>query len=724
MSKKIEDLNKIYDEGVTADKEIFAEQRSNVMLIAGYHYSGKGAKNWNRIRDLRDVPAETKLRLTKNHTQKITKSYFNSLISKSPGVKITPRNEKENQDRKAAELNDSVWQYVKDVDDLDMLIMDLGKDYIDLGECATITYFDPHKGKFLGYEQQIDPTTGQPVMDEETGQPAQDEQSPRFKGKVCTEKILPTNLGRDANATSMKDSPVLWVRKLVPFEQAKALVGNDPEKIKFVQPSEKDEYMVFENSNMEYTNVKGQVLIIEYYFRPCHEYPEGYYYITTKQGVLFEDKLPYGIWPINYAGFDAVQTSPRHRSIVKQVRPYQIEINRTASKIAEHQVTSDDKVLIQSGTKISSGGVLPGVRAIQYSGQAPTVLEGRAGAQYVDYMNSQISEMYQVANISEDMENKPTQSADPYGLLFRSVKDQKKFTVYVEKFEHFLKKLVETRLEFEKKYLDDEDLIPMIGKAEYVNIPEFKSADPLKTQIKVMPMSDDINTMFGKWLAINHMLQYSSSQLTKEDIGRIAKNIPFGNFQDSFSDLTIDSDLADNFMLALERGEFPVPGQEDNKAYMIKRLGKRMRESDFQLLNQEIQKNYKIAKEIYEKMDADEKLAIQRAQQGLIPTTGPLIKTDLQVQVPNSTGGMKTTRMSFPAHTLEWLQKQIEVQGYNLQDLMDMPQANQAAVANKFNEKSMVQNPVDPNSLEQPTEAAQPQGDMTNGFGKPNQPFS
>lgn len=713
--KTIEDLNRLYFDGQSADQAIFAEQRSNVMLIAGNHYSGKGARDWSRIREARDLPSEQKIRLTKNHIQKITKTYLNNIVSCVPGVQIAARNERDNQDRKCAELNQSVWQYGKESLGLDLKIMSWAKDFIDMGECANKVFWNPDAGEFMGYSQKVD-ELGQGVLDE-SGQPAADETKPVFGGQLQIEKILPTNLLRDASATSMEDSPVLMVRKMLPDEDAKALVHNDPAKLKFIQEASRDEYMVFDMNQNGYSMMKGQVLIIEYYFKPCAIYPMGYYYITTKQGILFEGELPFGIYPINYAGFDESQTSPRHKSIVKQLRPYQMEINRTASKIAEHQVTSDDKILIQSGTKIASGGVLPGVRAIQYSGAPPTVLEGRAGAQYVDYMNSQIAEMYQVSNVTEDSERKDT-GADPYGMLFRSVRDQKKFSIYGQKFEGYLKSTCMTYLRLAKKYLPDTQLIPAIGKSEYVNISEFRSAQDVRMQIKAMPMTDDINSMFGKWLAINHTIQYVGTQLGKEDIGRLLRNVPYGNFEESFSDMTLDYDLGTNYLLALDRGEWIEPSSVDNKSYMAKRIEKRMRDSDFKLLDKKIQQMYTTAKQMYEQLEIDEKLAIQRAEQGFIPTGGPLIKTDLQVNLPNTTGGLKTTRAAFPVEALSWLQKQLEVQGSNLQDLAGLDQATQASMANKFTQQSQASNQMNPNTGETTiTGPTQGQGAQNGGFG-------
>lgn len=715
QKKNIADLNAIYEQITTSSKELFAEQRSNSMLVAGNHYSSKTADSWNRIRDLRTIPSEQKLRLTKNHIQKITKSYTNNLISSSPSVKVIPRDEKSNQSRKAAELNDAVWQFAVDTQELKIRTLNLASDYIEIGETAIKCFFNPHVGKIIAYNQKVD-EQGNGVVDE-MGQVVADENSPIREGEIQIEHLLATNLGVDMNCSSFEEAPIVFIRKMMPVTKLKSLVGNDPDKLKMIEEEKKDPTMVFDPSVSDYMTVKDQTLVIEYYIRACEEYPNGYYYITTKNGILFEGELPFGIFPIEYVGFDKIQGNPRHRSIIKQLRPYQLEINRTASKIAEHQITSDDKVLVQSGTKISSGANLAGIRLLQYSGAKPDILEGRSGAQYLDYMQQQILEMYQVAGISEDMELKPTQSADPMGLLFRSVKDQKKFTIYAEKFEHFLKRVCKLYLKLAKEYLEPNTLIPMIGKSEHVNISEFKTTNDIDMSIKVIPMTDDINTMWGKWLSINHMIQYSSAQLGKADIARIARNMPFGNFEESFSDIMLDYDLSQNFMLAVERGEQPRPSRADNKEYMIKKLENRIRQSDFSLLSPEIQEYYNVVLQEFTAMLSQEKEEILRAQAGFIPTTGPLIRTDLKTEVPNAMGGMKTVSKSFPIDALAWLEKQMGIQGASVESLMELNQSSQAAVASEINRLNPSQG-LNTNIKE----AAQPQGEIngsrTNFFNR------
>ena len=679
--KTIEDLNQLYEQTVTSAKDLYAEQRSNALLVAGNHYSTKTSASWSRLRESGAIPSDQKLRLTKNHIQKITKSYVNNLVSTSPSVKVTPRDEKSNQSRKSAQLNDSVWQYAYDTQELPIKIMNWASDYVEIGEAAVKIFWHPQMGEVVSYNQAVG-ADGQPQVDEQ-GQMKRG--APNYAGLLCFETILTTNLGVDINCNSFDESPWVFVRKMMPYEKVKALVGGDPEKMKMIQEDKKDPTMVFDPAVAEYTTVKGQVLIIEYYFRPCAEYPQGYYYITTKQGILFEGELPFGIFPIEYVGFDRIQANPRHRSIIKQLRPYQLEINRTASKIAEHQVTSDDKLLVQNGTKLNSGSHLAGIRILNYSGNKPEFLDGRTGSQYVDYMQAQITEMYQVAGVSEDMELKDTKGNEPMGLLFRSVKDQKKFTIYAEKFEHYLKRVCKLYLKLAKEYFDEETLIPMVGKSEFVNISEFKNTQDIETSIKVVPMTDDINTMFGKWMSINHMIQFSSAQLGKEDIARIARNLPFGNFEESFSDLTLDYDLADNFILAVERGEQPQPTSNDNKEYMAKRLGNRIRQPDFAMLSPEIQQYYQQVLGIYQQMLAQDKAELQRAESGFIPTTGPLIRTDLKAEVPNASGGMKTVSKSFPIDALAWLEKQMQAQGASVESLMNLSEEQKAQIASKFN---------------------------------------
>lgn len=667
----ISKLNDIYTQGEAADQDLFAEQRSNILLIAGEHYARKTSKNLSRLRDSRDLQQEQKLRIVKNYTQKATKILRNNILQYSPGVTIVPKQPKDIQHQKQAQLNKSVWHDAKVKHKMTTLVQDWVQDYVDIGELAVKIFWDPYAGKFKGWEAQVDDEGN--VEYDEQGQMVPSER-PVFTGDFVIERIFGFNLIRSRDTKKMgSDGKCMVYRKMVDISDLKDQVRTSfegtpelEEKLRYITETQDKTYVVFDNSKMGYGRADGQCLLREFHFRPGYEFPNGYYFITTENGILWEGEHPFGIYPIIYTGWDASQTSPRHHGVVKQIRPVQVEINRTASKIAETQCTSDDKIITQAGAKMSQGGQLPGIRAVQISGAAPTILEGRSGEQYLPYLQAQIPELDILALLPQDSEEKAT-GQDPFGNLFLRLKQKKKFALYGEKFQEFQVTFCETYLKLAKQYLPDDMLIPILGKSEYVNIQEFKNTTDLCYQIEVEPMSDDIESMMGKQLIINHALQYVGSQLGKDDIGKLMRAMPLGDFDEGFSDLTIDYDLSQNMILALDRGEQPRIFKYDNPDYLLKKLTSRMRMPDFPMLNQQIQSSYEQVVSHYEEQKAQQQQELLAQQADFIPSGGARIKVDYYIQDP--TNKDRTVRATIPAESVDWLIKRLGDQGTNQQAL-------------------------------------------------------
>jgi hypothetical protein len=500
--------------------------------------------------------------------------------------------------------------------------------------------------------------------------------------------VFAFNLLRAPEAKSLDDSPYLIYRKMVSVSELKAMVGNDPEKLKHVQETKDETYTVFDAASGAYKQVKDQTTLREYYFRPSHKYPTGYYAYATASGILFEGELPLGVFPIVSCGFDEVATSPRARSIIKQIRPYQIELNRTGSKIAETQATSDDKLIIQDGAKISHGGTLPGVRAVKVTGAPPTIMPGRAGEQYFSYVESQIKEMYSIANVAEDLEQLPAQ-LDPYTLLFRSMRNKKKFSLYSDKFEQFIVDLTKASLRLAKGYLDETALIPAIGKKEYINIPEFKSQDDLSFQIKVEEQTTDVESVMGKQITLNHVLQYCGQQLSKDDIGKIIQNMPYVNQQEMFGDLTIDYENSKNDLLALDRGSYRPAHPFDNHAYVISKLLHRMKQADFEQIPPQIQRLYDMKLQEHEQLEAENQRKILAAKNDLIPATGYLVPVDFYIVDPKDAG--KTRRARIPYDSLAWLIQRLEDQGTIMNRIDPLPDAEKIRLSEAYNSQGSPQ---------------------------------
>lgn len=672
----ISKLSTLYTESDSCDKEIFAEMRSNILLASGDHYAKRNTKWFERIRSNREISTETKVRLTKNHIGRITKIYSNNILSYAPGITCEPKNEKELKDQKAATLHNSVWADIKARNDFEDWLDSWADDFIQIGEVVTKVWWDVTGGDKLGCEPAMD-EMGQPAVDPMTGQSIEDPTKPILSGCVSYEEVHGFNLLRDPSAKSMKESPYLCIRKMVKSDRLKKAF---PELASKIINTEDKTFMVFDTANGNYRKQNpDESFVVECYWRPDTENPSGYYQIfIPNEVILQEGEIPGGIFPLVTRNFERIKTTPRGRSIIKQIRPYQIEVNRCGSKMAEHQMTlGDDKLVTFNGSKVSSGVALPGVRHISVnSGGAPTVIAGRSGAQYLDSLNSNITEMYQVAMVSEDSEEKQNGQLDPYALLFRSAKQKKKFQRYIRRFESYLKEVCKTSLKMGKLYMSEEQVIQAIGSQERVNVKEFKNHNDMGYEINLEPLSDDIETLMGKQLVMNHLIQYVGPQMSREDLGQIIRNMPMANSEQLMNDLTLNYDNAVNDILALDRGEQPPVYMEDDHMYMVNKLTNRMRQADFRFLHPFIQTNYAKARDQHAQMGEQVRQKLVQDNAGLVPTSGALI--DAGIWMPDPKDPEKTKRVKIPQDAMQWLLEKLQNQGTQLSSLTDSPPSTQA----------------------------------------------
>ena len=676
----VDQLEKKWTDAETPIKDLFAEQRSNILLVTGNHYSKKTSSYLERLKSSKAITNEAKIRLVKNHIQNITKMYVNSILNLAPAVKIVAKQEKELQSQKAAELNQSVWDHIRQQAKIKEKISAWAHDFIEVGECFVKVYWDAELGKSLPYENIVD----------EFGQLV--EQVTVMSGALKYEKIFGFDVVIDAAAQDIDDARWIGIRKMADKQPLEIRYANDEEKLRFINNSSKETYRVFSQYGYN-TQEQGKVLIKEYYFRPCLAYPKGYYYITTNSGILEQGELPSGIFPILYVGFDRIPTCARHQSIIKQARPYQGEINRAASKQAEHQVTlGDDKVLIQAGTKLSQGGSLAGIRGVAYTGLKPEIMQGRDGSQYVNYIMGQIEEMYKVCNVYELYEEKISGEQDQYTQLFKSMRNKKKFSYYAEKFELFLNSVCDISLRLYKYHCLPQDIVPAIGRNEVVNIPEFKNNTDQSFKIVIENVDGNLDDLIGKQLTLNNLLQYAGSSLSPENVGQITRNMPFLNGEQILGDLTLSYDSSVNMILALDRGEQPQADPSDDPVYMIKKLVSRSRQADFAFLPEQIKANYQAIKQQYEQIQAQQIQEQQQASFGQIPSAGRLIGVDFYVNYdPNDMS--KSRRAKIPYDSMDWLLQRLEKQGMTNDVMAQMDQQSQSEIQNMALAQSQQQSP-------------------------------
>lgn len=683
MDFSLSEMNRLYTEADQCDKDTFSEMRSNILLCAGNHYSKRSRSEVEaRILDSRQLTQNQKVRLTMNHIQKAARMSEDFILEQAPGVKCFPQNERETQDVKSAELHNSVLSDIKRQVNFDMETTSDVQDFYQIGEVATKIFFDPSMGVPIDVKQTgIDPMTGGPTVTNVR----------TFSGKIVFERVYGFNLLRPRGCTDLQLAPWLMIRKMMPLSELKyklkdvlADKKNSGLLNKLQNRSSQTTFVVFDAHSGDYRTSKDEVLIKELYLRPCAEYPHGYFVIWVDEAILWEGELPGGIFPVVCQTYLQMPTIPRGVSQIRHGRPYQMEMNRCASKIAEHQITlGDDKLVTFNNSKVTKGADLPGVRHLSVggSGQTPVVITGRTGDQYMGYYQQKEAEFYRVMMLEEEAEQKGQN--DPLALLLKRARQKKRFSKFATKFECFQVQKYQTALEIYRYSVPETAVIPVIGKQEQVNISEFKNMKPSEYQIKVEATSADIDGQYAKQLALSQILQYAGQQISRDDLGKILRAMPFLNKETIFSDMTLQFDTAQNVILALDRGQMPPISEGEDPVYMIQRLTNRMTLSDFQFMPQQVQTNYRSRLIEHQKMMAERTMEAARLKAGLIPTTGPLIGVDFYVT--DETNQTRTRRARVPMDAVRYLIDALQKQGMTVEQLDALPGASQAAVSQMLN---------------------------------------
>lgn len=693
--KDLGDLNKLYSEADTALNSHFAEIRSNILLDIGYHHPRRDRFSNARGPYFRYQKNRTQVNITKNHIQNITKFIRNSIQNRAPGGAILPQNPKELSDQKSAELNLSVYECLKDKNDLDDFYSKLIHDFVVCGETYAKVFYDEKGGKFLGYESELD-EQGRPI-----GEPV-----PQWEGGIVYEKLNPYNLLTDPEADSKREVKWECYRKLIPREILEKKYAGDESKLKAISGGADNDHQWFDGTTGVYSDVKDGVQVREFYFKPGMEFPNGYFYFATDSGILEEGELPDGFC-IFTSLYDESPANPRAYSPVKYCKPFQSEINRCAGAIIKESIVlGHSTVLYSAGSKLTTASIGNGLKGLQYTGALPTVIPGRDGAQYEEYMSRITEEMYRIAQVPRHDEQKNSGS-DAFSMLFRTMRDKMAFSLYGEKIEKLIIEIIDHSLKLARRYYPDDKVIPIVGKREAVNIAEFRDSSPDQYKIKVVPRTDDFAQMMGKSLQIGQALQYMGSSLEPEMAAELVRQMPFLNEEPILGDMLVKKDQADAVILSLDRGEQPFFFETADHEYMLTRLTRRMNEADFPLLDQKTQMGFQVQIEKHTKSMSAQQEEAARAAAGFIPSGGGLVSADFYVSSPEG----KQHRVRLPYESVDWLVKKLNEQGSSVDKIGELPLSAQATLGK---EKGQGSNEMMVQPQSQGIQAPTQQGNVSN----------
>lgn len=688
---KFSKLDNLYKDANDRDEELFYEQKSNVLLDNGKHYTSVKKRN-DKIRKS-SLEEGYKIRLTKNHINKIVNVYVNSIVSRNPGVTFEPSNSDELQDKKDAQLSNAVWDNIRVSTQFEKTLKKIVKRFIVIGEAWVKINYNNNKGSIIGYEGKIEEVSvtnedGETVTVE---QQTIDKTKPVRDGAFEFDVIDGYNVFVDASATSVDDARFIGLKKLINKENLIEILeqyyeGKElKEKIEAVESSNDREengyYPSLDIVSGGYREDHDKVFIREFYFKASPKYPNGKFVMICDKAILVETDLMKDlqgdvIFPIKYAQCTEAIGSVRGYSIIKQLRPLQAEVNRAASKIAEIQaIHGDDKVLTQVGQSLKEGQKIGGVREYKVKGGLdPKWLPGRNGEQFFQYLDSIIKEMYFIAGIPEFVADKRS-GEDVLAGLYKSLKEKSTFTLYSDEVERLLVNIVETSLRIAKVEYRDEKVIKAVGKSEFISIPEFRETNDMHYSIKAKPMSEDIDSVMGKYLQTRDLIQYSGSQFTPEQIGTIAKDgMPFLK-EDVFRNIIDNVDIIEQMLLQMDRGENPMISEYDDNEAIIKAITNRMKRTDFMYVaskNPIVAQVYQYQYETRSKILQQTMMELKEANLGIIPTGEGKIKVDIY----KSDDRGNAERVAVPEDAMKWFIERLSKQGAITSEMGELsPQA-------------------------------------------------
>lgn len=696
-------LEDMRERGFRKDEPHFSEQRINSQLVSGLHFTHQNMELPSHVY-IDDASGGTEVEIAVNYLGKYSRIKQNKLVMHAPMVRVVSKSDDERVDRKASELAQRVWEDIVYRHEFRRLIKLWAYDYVVLGECIARISWDRDRGTLegvvnkskdsagMGYDEgfRLHGTDGGVV-----GGTYPSDMEPVsnvvgvFSGDLSIERVEPWNLIRPEECKDIKDAEWLCIDRYMHINTVRNWFNNDPDKRAKIFAGGDDAYnshYMYDLSN-GFHQVNRHVRVSELYYRPCSDFPRGYYVYFTNNCILFEGELPLGEFPIVYRGQLSSVGNCRHHSIIRDAKPVQAEINRCVGKAIQHSLTlGDDKIFMPQGSKISDKIQEPGSRVLLYASQLqqqPVVIEGRTGIQHMDHAErfvSLLKDIFDERDPGDQSGGGRGLGQDPMAMLFASYQEQERNSFYGSEFEQFLVKTCEGILKFARSFYTDRQLLSALGDNEYAAVEDFRG-HALRDTVEVAPISDSANSVFGKQRAFELALQYASSQLPPKDIGLILQGMPLGNKDVAFQSLNLDHQIADGLLRNLDNGrDVPIDPLGEDLQFMVKTLTTQIKLPGFKQKSWEVRELYKKKLYEYQQIMAEQQSREMELNMKSIPTDGPLVKIS-GLHVENPAGGSKTTVPArLPLRSLYWLMDRLKQRGISQEQLMGLDMASREQV--------------------------------------------
>ena len=379
-------------------------------------------------------------------------------------------------------------------------------------------------------------------------------------------------------------------------------------------------------TNTMYEEDGDMVTIKEYWENPNPINPAGKYVVFTKNKVIYDGELPYGMDNIPFAKYDDIYVIDRFwgMSTVEQLIPLQVEYNKTRSQILENRnlmanpkwVAPTDSIANKEAINSEPGEII-WYNAIQ--GIAPP--QPMAMPSPPAYLFQQEDRILNDLQIVSGISDVVMRSAPPTGvesgraMAILAEKDESRMSTTVQSFETALSKVGKYCIQLAKIFYDEQRAIRISGTDNIARIIYLKGANLSSPEDIAVTIGQGLG--FSRLARIELLLEMWDRGLMR-DPQKLIHLLEFGDDKGVNEEQNMDRNNAsvENLMMSQGQAAQPMPWEDHIIHLEVHR--KFIKSEDFKSLPQPSQElvfqHYTDTNEIVQEQMAA--LAAQEQQQG------------------------------------------------------------------------------------------------------------
>lgn len=471
-------------------------------------------------------------------------------------------------------------------------------------------------------------------------------------GDLEYQVIAPHEIFIDPGLTSMDDMKWFLHARLVDVGELRAMYPDHADEIQADSVYQKYNYF----SRPDYEQQSAQALVIDLWHKRTIAMPKGRHTVVINDKLIQDGDNPFdhGQIPFLYLPANVVPLNLHGQSVIVNLRPLQIELNKTISHISENQnFMGRPKWWVQRGSKIINAGLTNGITTIESDIKPEPIVFNPTPPEVFEFKKDLEEQMGRIAGVSSQ-----TQGVPPPGiksgiaLQYLGEYEEQGHMEKQKRYQRFIRDEALMTLQVIKQFYKKEDgrIIKIVGKNNEVEAEKFDETNLVDNYTIVVQNASALPET--KAARLDYVLQLAQMGLVT-DTKILLDMMDLPDIQGMMSMELVDLRTAEQENDTLENAksneDLPHASKWEDQVQHLKAHGYVMKSARFKKFPEEIQARYEVhAQEHKLLMDQEqaEQMQLQMAQMPPPPAptgapTGPMLPPGMPPVGPQGSGGQQ-----------------------------------------------------------------------------------